>query len=78
MRFFLILLTLSDLLQFAVGSFLRQNYYDSTINQDEIPTYSQLLDTNQELYSELQDEIFINKSNEKKIRILVKEFEQCY
>ncbi len=40
--------------------------------------YSQLLDTNQELYSELQDEIFINKSNEKKIRSLVKKLEQCY
>ena len=40
--------------------------------------YSQLLDTNQELRSELQDEIFINKSNEKKIRSLVKELEQCY
>ncbi|CAB5340044.1 unnamed protein product [Rhizophagus irregularis] len=42
------------------------------------PTYSQLLDTNQELRGELQDEIFINKSNEKKIRSLVKELEQCY
>jgi len=42
------------------------------------PAYSQLLDTNQELRSELQDEIFINKSNEKKIRSLVKELEQCY
>ncbi|GBC43410.2 hypothetical protein GLOIN_2v1773489 [Rhizophagus irregularis DAOM 181602=DAOM 197198] len=41
-------------------------------------TYSQLLDTNQELRGELQDEIFINKSNEKKIRSLVKELEQCY
>ena len=30
------------------------------------PAYSQLLDTNQELRSELQDEISINKSNEKK------------
>src|ERR1044071_9477959 len=40
--------------------------------------YSQLLDTNQELRSELQDEIFINKSNEKKVRSLVKELEQCY
>src|ERR1044071_598724 len=40
--------------------------------------YSELLDTNQELRSELQDEIFINKSNEKKIRSLVKELEQCY
>src|SRR3954471_20858311 len=40
--------------------------------------YSQLLDTNQELRSELQDEIFINKSNEKKIRSLVKKLEQCY
>src|SRR4051794_11389372 len=40
--------------------------------------YSQLLDTNQELRSELQDKIFINKSNEKKIRSLVKELEQCY
>src|SRR5436189_614205 len=42
------------------------------------PAYSQLLDTNQELCNELQDEIFINKSNEKKIRSLVKELEQCY
>ena len=40
--------------------------------------YSQLLDTNQELRSELQDEIFTNKSNEKKVRSLVKELEQCY
>ena len=40
--------------------------------------YSQLLDTNQELRDELQDEISINKSNEKKIRSLVKEVEQCY
>src|SRR5688572_32951129 len=40
--------------------------------------YSQLLDMNQELRSELQDEIFINKNNEKKIRSLVKELEQCY
>jgi len=42
------------------------------------PAYSQLLDTNQELRNELQDEISINKSNEKKIRSLVKELEQCY
>src|SRR6266542_1559816 len=42
------------------------------------PAYLQLLDTNQELRSELRDEIFINKSNEKKIRSLVKELEQCY
>jgi hypothetical protein len=42
------------------------------------PAYSQLLDTNQELRSELRDEIFINKSNEKKIRSLVKELEKCY
>src|SRR6266516_7925836 len=42
------------------------------------PAYSQLLDTNQELRSKLRDEIFINKSNEKKIRSLVKELEQCY
>src|SRR5215216_4207040 len=42
------------------------------------PAYSQLLDTNQELRSELQDEISFNKSNEKKIRSLVKELEQCY
>src|SRR6266542_6293007 len=42
------------------------------------PAYSQLLDTNQELRSELQDEIFINKSNEKKIRSLVKELKQYY
>ena len=31
------------------------------------PAYSEFLDTNQELRDELQDEIFINKSNEKKI-----------
>ena len=42
------------------------------------PAYSQLLDTNQELRDELQDEISINKSNEKKIRSLIKELEQCY
>src|ERR1043165_7602619 len=42
------------------------------------PAYSQLLDTNQELRSELCDEISINKSNKKKIRSLVKELEQCY
>ena len=42
------------------------------------PAYSQLLDTNQELRSELRDEISINKSYEKKIRSLVKELEQCY
>ncbi len=40
--------------------------------------YSQLLDTNQELCSELQDEIFINKSNEKKLCFFVKKLEQCY
>src|SRR3954447_26766823 len=33
---------------------------------------------NQELCSELQDEIFINKSNEKQVYSLVKELEQCY
>ena len=42
------------------------------------PAYSELLDINQELRSELQNEIFINKSNEKKIHSLVKELEQCY
>src|ERR1041385_4045926 len=42
------------------------------------PAYSQLLNTNQELYDELQDEISINKNNERKIRFLVKELEQCY
>src|ERR1043166_6510343 len=42
------------------------------------PAYSQLLDTNQELRSELRDEISINKNYEKKIRFLVKELEQCY
>ena len=42
------------------------------------PAYSQLLDTNQELRSELRNEISINKNNEKKIRSLVKELEQCY
>src|ERR1044071_4332080 len=40
--------------------------------------YSQLLNTNQELRSELRDEISINKSNEKKLRSFVKELEQCY
>ena len=33
------------------------------------PAYSQLLDTNQELRSELQDEVSINKSNEKKFNL---------
>src|ERR671926_1039028 len=42
------------------------------------PAYSQILDTNQKLRSKLRDEIFINKSNEKKICSLVKELEQCY
>ena len=42
------------------------------------PAYSQLLDTNQELRSELQDEIFAKKSNEKKVCSLVKELGQCY
>ena len=42
------------------------------------PAYSQLLDTNQELRSELRDEISINKSNEKKLRSLMKELEQYY
>src|SRR6266487_6455865 len=42
------------------------------------PAYSQLLDTNQEFCNELHDDIFINKSNEKKICFLVKELEQCY
>ena len=42
------------------------------------PAYSQLLDTNRELRIELQDEIFINKGNEKKLQSLVKELEQCY
>ena len=42
------------------------------------PAYLQLLDTNQKLRSELQDEIFTNKTNKKKIHSLVKEFEQCY
>ncbi len=40
--------------------------------------YLQLLDMNQKLYSELQNKIFINKSNEKKIHSLVKEFERYY
>ena len=40
--------------------------------------YLELLDTNQELRGELQDEIFINKSNEKKICSFVKELEQYY
>ena len=42
------------------------------------PAYSQLLDMNQELRNELQDEIFTNKSNEKKVCSLMKELEQCY
>jgi chromosome segregation ATPase len=42
------------------------------------PAYSQLLDTNQDFRNELRDEIFINKSNEKKIHSLVKELEECY
>ncbi len=42
------------------------------------PAYLQLLDMNQELRSELQDEIFINKSNEKKLCSLMKKLEQCY
>ena len=42
------------------------------------PAYSQLLDTNQKLRSELQDEISTNKTNKKKIHSLVKELEQCY
>ena len=42
------------------------------------PTYSQLLDMNQELRSELQDKIFINKSNEKKLHSFMKKLEQCY
>src|SRR3954468_6604735 len=42
------------------------------------PAYLQLLDTNQELHSELRDEISINKSNEKKLCSLVKKLEQCY
>ncbi len=40
--------------------------------------YLQLLDTNQELYSELQNEIFINKNNKKKLHFLVKELKQYY
>src|SRR3954454_4734735 len=40
--------------------------------------YSQLLDTNQELRSELHNEISINKINEKKICSFVKELEQYY
>ncbi|GES81257.1 hypothetical protein GLOIN_2v1773489 [Rhizophagus clarus] len=40
------------------------------------PAYSELLDTNQELRGELQDEIFINKSNEKKIRSLLRVLQQ--
>ena len=40
--------------------------------------YLQLLDTNQELRSELKDEISINKCNKKKIRSLAKELDQCY
>jgi len=39
------------------------------------PAYLQLLDMNQKLRNELQKEIFINKSNEKKIQSLVKELE---
>ncbi len=42
------------------------------------PAYSELLNINQKLRSELQDKIFINKSNEKKICYFVKELKQCY
>jgi len=42
------------------------------------PAYLQLLDTNQELHSKLQNEISINKSNEKKFCSFMKELEQCY
>ena len=40
--------------------------------------YSQLLKMNQKLYIEFQDEISINKNNEKKICSIVKELEQYY
>jgi len=40
--------------------------------------YLQLLNTNQELRKELGNEITINKTNEKKIRNLIKEVEECY
>ena len=43
-----------------------------------ISTYFEVLDTNQELRSELQDEISNNRNNEKRICSLVKELEQCY
>ena len=42
------------------------------------PTYSQLLNMNQEFCNKLQDKIFINKSNEKKIHSLMKKLKQCY
>ena len=42
------------------------------------PAYVQLLNTTQELRSELQDKISNNKASEKKIRSLIKEVETCY
>src|SRR2546429_8792502 len=42
------------------------------------PAYIQLLHTNQELHKELENEITINKSNEKKICVLIKEVKKCY
>src|SRR6266511_1252395 len=41
------------------------------------PAYLQLLDTNRELRKELGKEVDINQTNEKKIRVLIKELEQC-
>ena len=42
------------------------------------PAYLQLLDTNRELRNELGKEEDINRENEKKIRDLMKEVENCY
>src|SRR4051812_32537701 len=41
------------------------------------PAYLQLLHSNQELRKELSDEVDNNNTNEKKIRLLIKELEQC-
>src|SRR6266516_2288310 len=41
------------------------------------PAYLALLKSNRELRKELNSEASINQSNEKKIRVLIKELEQC-
>src|SRR5437773_1562571 len=40
--------------------------------------YLQLLNTNRELREELDREVDINRENEKKIHVLIKEVEECY